>query len=202
MFNFRYFTSALCLIACFFLLPLLVPLQTSFAGVLAHEGHHSLPLTSSALSSGVYKMGDSLAYWLHVLGRFHLIFLHFPIALIVMTVVAEWLWLWQEKVVFDHAARFMILGAAVFAPFTALLGFALSYDMPYEGLSLDLFQWHRYFGVLTAGLTVVTAILRERFSRELTNSLTAYYFCLFVLFICINLTGTFGGILAFGIEVW
>lgn len=167
----------------------------------AHEGHH---LPSLFAEESDFFTQDAVsphaASWLGSIGRFHFLFLHFPIALIVMTVVAEWLWIWFANPLFSHAARFMILSAAIFALPTALLGFALSYEQNYTGISLDLYVWHRYFGFLTAGLAILAAILRERYNRELSASLSSYYVCLFLLFLSVSLTGAFGGGLTFGLE--
>lgn len=140
--------------------------------------------------------------WLAAIGRLHLLFLHFPIALIIMTVVAEWLWIWFANPVFNHAARFMIVAAAAFAIPTALLGLAFGYSQNYEGIALDLYAWHRYFGFLTAGLAVIAAILRERHVKEYSTSLASYYICLFFLFLSVSLTGALGGSLTFGLDVW
>lgn len=173
-----------------------------FMMVHSHEGHHISGMPTSPLNIQAVESPDLLAFWLEWIGRLHLIVLHFPIALIVMTVVAEWLWIWFDNLIFDHAARFMIIAAAVFALPTALFGFALGYGQNYEGLALDLFMWHRYFGIITACLAVLTAILRERYVRRHASSLKMYYLCLFILFLCINITGTFGGGLAFGLDIW
>lgn len=140
--------------------------------------------------------------WLAAIGRLHLLFLHFPIALIIMTVVAEWLWIWFANPVFNHAARFMIVAAAAFAIPTTLLGLAFGYSQNYEGIALDLYAWHRYFGFLTAGLAVIAAILRERHVKEYSTSLASYYICLFFLFLSVSLTGALGGSLTFGLDVW
>jgi uncharacterized membrane protein len=161
---------------------------SSFSLIDAHHGN----------ILGLISEGGVEGSWINKIGRLHLLFLHFPIALIVMTVLAELLWLLYEKHLFDHAARFMLLAAALFAPVTALLGWALSYHVPYEGMSLDLFEWHRYFGILTTGLVIIAAVLRELYIRERMKSLRVYHVCLFFLFTCVNLTGTFGGVLAFG----
>lgn len=171
----------------------------------AHEGHQqSYPLFSAETDffTPHSQAPDRLATWLNRIGRFHLLFLHFPIALIVMTVVAEWLWIWFRHPVFNHAARFMLLSAAIFAPITALLGLAFGYGQLYDGISLDLYVWHRYFGLLTAGLAILTAILKERYLRQYAPSLVSYYICLFLLFISVSLTGAFGGGLSFGLDVW
>ncbi len=168
------------------------------------EGHarqHASALQGLILPSQLSRSSSSVGF-LEWLGHFHFLFLHFPIALIIMTVVAEWLWIWFANPVFNHAARFMIVSAAVFAIPTALFGFALGYHQTYEGLDLELYTWHRFFGVLTVGLVTVTAVLKERHARQPATSLVGYYSCLFLLFLSINLTGVFGGSLAFGLDVW
>lgn len=170
----------------------------------AHEGHHSFPPLAAETDFfvGSSKISNSWVSWINGIGRFHLVFLHFPIALIVMTVLAEFLWIWYRNPVFHHAARVMILAAAVFVVPTVCLGFAYSYGNHYEGLSYDLFVWHRYFGCVTAGLAIIAAILKERYVRESDFSPVSYYACLFFLFFSVSLTGAFGGSLTFGLDVW
>lgn len=174
--------------------------------VQAHEGHRHKGSASLAIEADFQslekKTEEPSSSLLASIGRFHLLFLHFPIALIVMTVVAELLWIWFATPLFTHAARFMILTAAIFALPTALLGWALSSGQHYEGVQLDLFVWHRYFGFLTAGLAIFAAILRERCTHEKTSSVVGYYLCLFFLFLSVSFTGAFGGSLAFGLDVW
>lgn len=148
------------------------------------------------------QMAEITLAWWGKLGRFHLIFLHFPIALIVMTVVAELLWVWFANPLFTYAARFMLLAAAIFALPTALLGFAFSFEHHYEGLQYSLFLWHGTLGFFTAGLAILAAYLRERCVHEKTLTPLAYYIALFILFISVSLTGAFGGSLAFGLDVW
>ncbi len=180
----------------FFILCLCVFIQ-------AHEGHHVFsPFAANSEFFAQNEVSSRLTSWLGWIGRFHLLFLHFPIALIFMTLAAEWLWIWSANLLFNHAARFMILAAAIFGLPTALLGLAFGYGQNYEGMSLDLYVWHRYFGLLTAGLAIIAAILRERYAPERATSLTSYYICLFFLFLSVSLTGAFGGSLAFGLDVW
>lgn len=155
-----------------------------------HEGHSDVLLEITPIP------------WLEKIGRFHLIFLHFPIALIVMTAAAEVLWVLFANPLFTHAARFMILAAAIFALPTALLGYAFSFGFHYEGIESDLFFWHGTFGFITAGLAILTAILRERCVHDQSPTPIPYYLSLFALFLFVSLTGAFGGSLAFGLDVW
>lgn len=137
--------------------------------------------------------------WLAWLGQYHYIFVHFPIALIIMTVVAEGFGIWTRNELFYQAARFMIVSAAFFAPPTALLGLALSDGQHhYEGLGETILFWHQSLGLTTAGLAIVTAVLLEGQIRGHLKSLLPYYICLTLLFVSVCWTGMLGGDLAFG----
>lgn len=143
---------------------------------------------------------DTHSKIVHWFGNFHLIFLHFPIALIVMTVVSELLFCWYGFPVFDQSSRFMIIAAAITTIPTALFGFALAYEAHYEGILFSFFWWHRIFGVFTTLLTIVAAILREDYSGK-RWAMKAYYICLAIVFLSVNLTGYLGGAMSFG-PIW
>lgn len=151
---------------------------TSYS-LFGHEGHHHL-------------LGElDLEGILHYIGQAHLILVHFPIALVIMTVVAEILHYFYPKPIYDHAARFMIVTAAILVIPTALAGLAFSYNVTYEEPLATYFWWHRFFGLVSGILVILAAILRELFVRR------GYYVCLAVLFVSIILTGYFGGLVAF-----
>jgi uncharacterized membrane protein len=180
-----------------------------FCFLQAHEGHHpqtnqisiNEPLLNEMQvppsSDSHLKEENNQKSWIQWLGGLHLVFLHFPIALIMMTVVAELLLKWKEDSFFDNAASFMLVSAAILTPPTALLGFALSDGQIYEGTLNDLYVWHRYFGIVTAILALWAVSLRTRAVR-LNRSRLSYAICLFFLFLSVNLAGLFGGGLAFG----
>jgi uncharacterized membrane protein len=174
----------------------------------SHEEHHhddknpkikqqvTSPATSPSKEMEIGK--DSYRKIIHWLGNFHPVLLHFPIALIVMTVISELLYHWYGTPLFEHASRFMIITAAITAIPTALFGFAFGYDAHYEGILGNLFWWHRFLGVFTTLLTIVAAILRELHTSKQWNTMKTYYICLFIIFISVNLTGYLGGGLTFG----
>lgn len=136
---------------------------------------------------------DSYNKIIHWLGNFHPIFLHFPIALIAMTVISELLLFWFGNPLFDHASRFMIIAAAITVIPTALFGFAYGYHAHYEGDLATLFEWHQFSGIFTTLFTIAAATL-----RELHSSRRIYYICLTIIFISVNLTAYFGGEMTFG----
>jgi uncharacterized membrane protein len=190
------------LVTCFFV---------AFSSMLhSHEEHHRneegkkdehqiiSSTTSTQSEEGMKVKKDTYSQIIRWLGNFHPIFLHFPIALIIMTVIAELLFFWSGNTLFDQAARFMIIAAAISAIPTALFGFAFGYDANYEGILANIYWWHRFFGVFTTLLTIVTAILRELHSRKQWDTMKAYYLCLAIIFISVNLTGFLGGEMTFG----
>lgn len=148
----------------------------------AHEGH--LHNTSSVV--------------LHWMGLLHHVILHFPLALIVMTVISEILFRITKNPLFNAAARFMIVAAAILVIPTAIFGFILSHHTHYAGTLAVIFWWHRFLGIITTGLAIIVAVLKELYSRKKANTKTAYYWCLGVLFVIVLTTGFFGGYLTFG----
>lgn len=169
----------------------------------AHEGHHAKEeIVQSEEHTSPSNNIDTTATGqiIRRLGSFHPVILHFPIALIVMTVVSELLFLYYKNPLFDHASRFMIFAAAIFAIPTALLGLAYAYGAHYEGALVNYLWWHRSLGLFTALLTVLTVILRELHTRKQWNTITVYAICLAILFISVNIATYLGGEMTFGSQ--
>jgi len=159
----------------------------------AHEAHHMQETTSEIVQSNeVVQKGKSTA-WLQWIGSFHLIFLHFPIALINMLAISELMRGLFKRKMFDFSSRFLIISAAILTPLTSLLGLIYSFSFAYEGLMETFLFWHMWFGISTAILTVIAAYIRERFGRT-----TTYLFCLILILLMVNITGFFGGGVTFG----
>lgn len=159
-----------------------------------HEGHEQEKLSVSE-KQVESESGNKIIQWV---GNFHPILLHFPIALIVMTAISESFFFWYRTSLFDQASRFMLMTAAITAIPTVLTGLAYGYNTQYEGIMATYFWWHRLIGIFIMLLTIITAML-----RELPLKKAAYYLCLFILFICVNVTGFLGGSLTFGIgHLW
>lgn len=136
---------------------------------------------------------EELGKWLHWIGNFHLILLHFPIALFTMTFISEICGVYFKKLIFDQAARFMLISGAALAIPTALLGLAFSYNVNYEGSSHDFFWWHRFLGIFMTLFACIVVYLRENYPKNYI-----YWFNLSILFLGINITAFFGGGLTFG----
>lgn len=135
----------------------------------------------------------------HQIGQWHFAFLHFPIALITMTVVAELLSVWTRNILYDYASYFMLMSAAFVVIPTMLFGLALGYSISdsYVGISTVIYPWHMYFGILTAILVVLTAGL-----RNMTGTFgSVYLYFLILSFFSMSATGFLGGSLSFGIGL-
>lgn len=171
---------------------------SSFGSLLGHEGHKEMnkieqeKVQQTQTESAVNQYAGRPQTWLQWLGSFHFIFLHFPIALIVITVVSEGLFVLYSSPIFDGASRFMLISAAILSFPTALLGLAYSYTAPYDGLLADFLWWHMWLGFTTAIFAIIVAFLREYGRNKI------YYACLFLLFLLVNITGYLGGGMTFG----
>jgi len=177
---------------------LIMILSIYFLG--AHEGHQSIgAIDLDHAASPVFTSESSMSKWMHWLGNFHPVVLHFPIALTMMTVVAELLYLWLKHPLFDYAARFMIIAAAIMAIPTVLFGLAWSYQSHYVGDFATIFWWHRFFGLTSLGLALIAAFLREIYVTR-GEARKWYYICLAALFISINIGAFLGGELTFGLN--
>lgn len=156
---------------------LISALLASFNVLLGHNGHDD----SSHF--------PALYYWI---GRFHPIFLNFPIALLLTAGINELLFYKTSRPLYDQAARVMVITAAIFSIPTVLTGLAWSYGVNYEEFE-GIFDWHRFFGFATAFLAIAAAYL-----REYTLHKKVYYAILFLACVSVILTGYFGGIMVFG----
>lgn len=164
--------------------------------IFAHEGHEEKKTPTSENTQENVKEAieeGRPTSWAQWIGSFHLIFLHFPIALINVLVISELLSAWYKQPIFEFSSRFLLIASAILAPPTALLGLIYSYSASYEGLMEIFLWWHMWFGILTAGLTVAVAFIREK-----NGSDKFYYAWLFLLFLMVNITGFFGGGMTFG----
>lgn len=133
------------------------------------------------------------------IGNFHPIAIHFPIALIIMSAFAEFLFILYPYPIFSHSSRFMIVAAAITAPLAALLGLAYGYDANYSGVLSDIFWWHRFLGISTAILAFITALINELNVRKIIENSLWYRIALFISVILVTITGFLGGEMTFGL---
>ena len=134
--------------------------------------------------------------------KFHPLLIHFPIALILVALLAEFLTvLFGEESGYNSVSRFCIVLGAIGAVFAASSGWLAGGFANYPGeLSVVLFR-HRWLGVGTAILTVITAILGLRNSHSIEPKRRKLYRVFLVLnAIAVGLTGHFGATLIYGLD--
>lgn len=164
--------------------------------VMAHEGHEEKRIfTSESVQNDLKNISQEGLNntWSQSIGSFHLILLHFPIALINMLAVSEVLLALFRRPIFEFSSKFLVISAAILSLPTAVLGFIFSYSASYEGVMQTFLFWHMCLGILTAITAISVAIFRESLGVG-----KIYYGGLFLLFLLVNLAGFFGGKITFG----
>ncbi len=128
------------------------------------------------------------------LGRFHVLALHLPIGMAIMTVLLDWLSRSPSRAQFAAAAPFLWAATAISAVLTVVLGYMHFAEGGFTGPSASA---HRLTGTLVAVACVVIWALRAKrpaFYRKV-NVPTGI-----ALLALITLTGHYGGNLTHGSE--
>ncbi len=116
--------------------------------------------------------GEPGSDWVAALGRFHILALHFPIALLLMVPVFELLGLIKSLGYLKPAARFMLVAAILFAAKTCVLGYLLAAG---EGQMSARLDQHLWAGIVTAILMIFALILKEAHLLMKTKPTRALY---------------------------
>jgi mono/diheme cytochrome c family protein/uncharacterized membrane protein len=136
--------------------------------------------------------------WIRWVGKFHLLLLHFPIALVIAAGVGEVRATWQRDALPSEAVRFCLLLAALAAIPTATLGWLFALSGHGAG-SPQLLSAHRWLGTTTAACLVLTAVWAERDARRAGRTMRTRLLLLAGILLT-ALTAHVGGILAHGEE--
>ena len=102
------------------------------------------------------------------IGQFHPSSTHFPIALLIVALPAEFLWKLTRQNFWKATVRFCVTLGAVAAVITATLGWCDAPFSTYAGASASVLLWHRWFGTGTAIWAILAASLSE-FSNQRGN---------------------------------
>jgi mono/diheme cytochrome c family protein/uncharacterized membrane protein len=136
---------------------------------------------------------DRIIRWL---GRFHLLLIHFPIALVLAAGFGEARSVWRRDPIPSESVRFCLwLGALAAIP-TAGLGWLHAADWNGLGPS-QLLTAHRWLGTTAAVWLVITAVYVERDARGGVRSRAAWLLMTSGILVT-ALTAHFGGLLGRG----
>jgi len=124
--------------------------------------------------------------------HYHYIFVHFPIALIIMAGVAESIMCFRKNVPLNNTVNFLLISALVFTIPTIGTGLLLEDTGIVGEQNHSIFEWHESFAFITLTLTVVTIFLRYSIDRY-------FIYCISLIFlvISVSITAYFGGLMAF-----
>lgn len=106
------------------------------------------------------------------LGRFHILVLHFPIALLLVVPLLELLGRLQPLHHLKRSAHSILALAALFAALACVLGYMLATG---EGDAGELLDEHMWGGITTAILSVFALILREAWRKMQAKPLRVAY---------------------------
>ncbi|MGZ0708784.1 DUF2231 domain-containing protein [Coraliomargarita sp. W4R53] len=157
--------------------------------------HASGEAHDHATDHGDFESGASGAY----LGKFHVLLVHLPIALLPLAALFECIGWRRQKTTWLHAARlnFMIGAAAAIA--AAGLGWLAAAAGEYRGVLSEVLYWHRLLGLTVAGVAAL-ALASLLMSRRSSRALMIYRVLLILLAVLIPVTAHFGGSLVYGVD--
>ncbi len=92
-------------------------------------------------------------------GRFHPVSTHFPVALMLVAVLAEGLVWWTGRNSWSQTVRFLVVLAALGAVATVILGWINASFTNYLGENVSILFWHRWVGTLTGVWALVCSVL-------------------------------------------
>jgi uncharacterized membrane protein len=133
----------------------------------------------------------SLPAFLQVAGRMHPLLLHFPIALIFISLFLDWFFVRKQpdNVALSEASTMLFTLSALLAALTALFGFFLYKEGGYQGAEIN---WHKWTGTLVSLMSGLLIWLRQQPSSVL------YYSSLLVCASTLTITGHLGAEITHG----
>ncbi len=133
------------------------------------------------------------------IGKFHVIVVHFPIALVFSAVLADLLWLATRKETFARAGRYCLVLAAISALPVVITGLAAAHTQQFVGDYLYIVAAHRYLGIASFVIAALAACMRFSCRQPMKKWwLVGYCILMLALMVSIALTGHYGGMLVHG----
>ncbi len=133
------------------------------------------------------------------IGKFHVLIVHFPIALGFCAVLADLLWLVTRKNRFRDAGIYCLVLAAISALPVVITGLAVARSQEFVGDYLSIVTTHKYLGIASFIIAGLAAGVRFGCREQLKKWwLVGYCILMLSLVVAIALTGHYGGMLVYG----
>jgi uncharacterized membrane protein len=157
------------------------------------------------MMSGLFIAADSsdaptVNMWQHALewvGRFHVLTVHFPIALICAGALAEGWFMVRRQSNVSPTVRYCLVVGAAGAAVAAALGWPHAMLGGFGDNASATLAWHRWLGTATAAVAIVTAGVGERDARRGSRS-RFFRVLVFGLALMVTVTAHLGGMLTHG----
>lgn len=135
------------------------------------------------------------------IGRFHPVSTHFPVALMIVAVVAEALAWWTRRETWLGTVRFLVVLAAIGAVVAAGLGWVNASFTNYTGQLAPVLRWHRWLGTATALWILVCAALAVMSEcAEGSRERQTFRGALLLGAALVAISGFLGSILIYGLD--
>jgi uncharacterized membrane protein len=153
----------------------------------------------AAFSFALPEICQVTNFWLWTfLGRLHPLIVHFPIALLIIALVLEFLTLNRKRQELRHGINFLLIIGSASALAAVAFGLLLKAQDDYGGSVLTIHQWS---GIATAILSVVTVALHRLFIRDGKVQILKYYRALLVFtVVSVTIAGHYGASLTHGSD--
>ncbi len=142
----------------------------------------------------LFESNLEIPIWLHPFGRMHLLLLHFPIVLLLISMILEIFGTqtsFKTQPFYQEFASIVLLIGVIYAGITVIMGLFLSREGDY---GLDILSWHKWFGVSVFFLgSSMYAIRNSDKYKTAVSKLGGS-----VTIVCLLLTGHFGAALTHG----
>jgi uncharacterized membrane protein/mono/diheme cytochrome c family protein len=139
--------------------------------------------------------GNSWIWIVQLLGRLHPLAVHFPIGLLIVALLLEISTLKGKRKGLREGIAWMVYLGAIFSVVSACLGWFLGTFDNYTG---DLVSLHQYFGIATAVLASITAVILFRLAKTQKPNYFKYRSGLVLTVIILSVTGHLGASLTHG----
>jgi hypothetical protein len=150
-----------------------------------------------ALAVGDFNSTLVITHLLRWLGKFHILVIHFPIALLTASALGELWYAWRGVRVPMPAVRFCVALGAASAVAAALLGWLHADFGGFGADDPDALGLHRWVGTVAALWAVPIVLLSERDAHRCWRS-NSFRVALWLGALLIGVAGHLGGILVHG----